>query len=181
MKFVEINLKGAYVIEPELKSDERGFFARTFCKHEFDEHGLNSNLVQCNISYNKTRGTLRGMHFQHSPNAEAKLVRCTQGAVFDVIVDLRENSKTFAKWVGVELSAENRKAVYVPEGFAHGYLTLTDNAEVSYQVSEFYSPKCESGINWNDTSVNIQWPFQPVLVSEKDQNHMPMKALVNSL
>jgi dTDP-4-dehydrorhamnose 3,5-epimerase len=177
MIFNSTPLAGAYVIDVEPIADDRGFFARSFCKDEFDAHGLSSHLVQCNISYNKTRGTLRGMHFQAPPHSEAKLIRCTHGEIFDVVVDLREGSKTFAEWFGVELTAENRKALYVPEGFAHGYLTMTDNAEVSYQVSEFYNPLCESGISWNDSRVNIAWPIQPVLISEKDRGHMPIKPL----
>lgn len=157
-----------YLIEPEPVSDERGFFARTWCKNKFAAKGLNPNLVQCNISYNKVRGTLRGMHYQKAPHAEAKLVRCTQGAVYDVIIDLRTESKTFKQWFGVELTAENRKALYVPEGFAHGFITLKDDTEVLYQMSEFFHAECATGVRWNDPVFAIQWPINPKVISERD-------------
>ncbi|MFQ5545347.1 MAG: dTDP-4-dehydrorhamnose 3,5-epimerase family protein, partial [Acidiferrobacterales bacterium] len=137
MIFTETQLKGAFVIEPELIEDERGSFARTFCRHEFEAHGLNSNLVQCNISFNKKKGTLRGMHYQASPHEEAKLVRCTRGAIYDVIIDLRPHSPTFKQWVAVDLTWDNRKIIYVPEGFAHGFQTLEDNSEILYHMSQF--------------------------------------------
>ena len=158
MIFAPTPLAGAYLIEPEPVSDERGFFARTWCRNEFADKGLNPNLVQCNISYNKARGTLRGMHYQKAPHAEAKLVRCTQGAVYDVIIDLRSGSNTFTQWYGVELTAANRKALYVPEGFAHGFITLKDDTEVLYQMSEFFHAECAAGVRWNDPVFKIAWP-----------------------
>ena len=140
MIFEETKLRGAFVIVPERIEDERGFFARTFCRREFEAHGLNPDLVQCNISFNKAKGTLRGMHYQIAPHAEAKLVRCTAGAIYDVVIDLRPESKTFRQWFGAELTAENRNMLYVPEGFAHGFQTLADESEVSYHHSAFFSP-----------------------------------------
>jgi dTDP-4-dehydrorhamnose 3,5-epimerase len=171
MRFVLTHLAGAYLIEPEPISDERGFFARTYCRNEFAEMGLNPNLVQCNISYNKMSGTLRGMHFQKAPYAEAKLVRCTQGGIYDVIVDLRNDSETFRQWFGVELTAENKNALYVPEGFAHGFITLKDDTEVLYQMSEFFHAECSSGVRWNDPAFMITWPRSISVISERDQNY----------
>ena len=175
MRFIKNHLAGVYLIEPELVSDERGFFARTWCRNEFADRGLNPNLLQCNISYNKVCGTLRGMHYQKEPHAEAKLVRCTRGAVYDVIVDLRSDSSTFTKWYGVELTAINRKALYVPEGFAHGFITLKDDAEVLYQMSECYHAECASGVRWNDPMFSIQWPIKVEVISERDQNNQDFK------
>lgn len=169
MRFDETGLSGAWLIEPDLISDERGFFARTYCRNEFTDKGLNPNLVQCNISFNKLRGTLRGMHFQKAPHAEAKLVRCTQGSIYDVIVDLRRDSRTYAKWFGVELTAGNRKALYVPEGFAHGFLTLRDDTEVLYQMSEFFHAECADGVRWNDPIFSISWPAAVKVISERDR------------
>lgn len=171
MIFTETSLPGAYVIEPELQQDERGVFARTFCSREFAEYGLNPNLVQCNISFNRNRGTLRGMHFQAPPHEEAKLVRCTLGAIYDVIVDIRPQSPTFRQWLGVELSAANRKMLYIPEGLAHGFLTLEDDTEVFYQMSEFYHPECARGIRWDDPVFGIRWPDAPRVISAKDQQY----------
>ena len=176
MRFIPIHLAGAYLIEPELIADERGFFARTYCRDEFAELGLNPNLVQCNISYNKARGTLRGMHYQKAPYAEAKLVRCTQGGIYDVIIDLRNDSRTFTQWFGVELTAENRKALYVPEGFAHGFITLKDGTEVLYQMSEFFHAECAAGARWDDPVFSIQWPLDVKVISERDQNYPDFKA-----
>lgn len=175
MHFIPTNLAGAYLIEPEPTSDERGFFARTWCRYEFADKGLNPNLVQCNISYNKARGTLRGMHYQKAPHAEAKLVRCTQGAVYDVIIDLRSDSNTFTQWYGVDLTAENRKALYVPEGFAHGFITLKDDTEVLYQMSEFFHEECAAVVRWNDPVFSIQWPIDVKVISERDQNYQDFK------
>lgn len=171
MKFLETKLKGAFVITPEYITDERGFFARNFCRREFDEHGLNSNLVQCNISFNNLKGTLRGMHYQIAPHEEVKLVRCTAGAICDVIIDLRSESPTFKQWIAVELRAENHLQLYVPEGFAHGYQTLTDYTETAYQVSEFYSSGSERGIRWNDPAFGIIWPLPVAAISAKDEAH----------
>ena len=163
-------LKDAYIVEPKKLEDERGFFARSWCEKEFRDRGLNSNLVQCNISFNKKKGTLRGMHLQIEPYAEAKLVRCTQGAIYDVIVDLRPDSETYLQWIGVELNPDNRKALYVPEGFAHGFQTLADNTEVFYQMSQFYAPECALGYRWDDPSFNITWHEDITTISEKDCN-----------
>ena len=171
MIFTETRLKGAFIIQPEKLEDERGFFARTWCKREFETHGLNSNLVQCNISFNKKRGTLRGMHYQVAPHEEAKLVRCTMGGIYDVIIDLRPNSKTFKQWISVELTAENRKMIYIPEGFAHSLLTLDHNTEVFYQMSEPYAPECARGVRWNDPAFDIVWPAGVAVISEKDKHY----------
>lgn len=171
MKFVETILKGAYVITPDIIEDERGFFARTFCRREFAEMDLNSDFVQSNISYNKKKGTLRGMHYQICPHAEVKLIRCTAGAIYDVIVDLRPESPTFRQWISAELTARNHCLLYVPEGFAHGYQTLLPDTEVSYQVSEFYDPQRERGVRWDDPAVGIKWPLPVTSISTKDQNH----------
>lgn len=175
MRFSPTNLAGAYVIEAELASDNRGFFARTWCRNEFVDNGLNSNLVQSNISYSISRGTLRGMHYQTMPYAEAKLVRCTQGAIYDVIVDLRNSSDTFLQWFGTELTAENRKALYVPEGFAHGFITLHDKTEVFYQMSEFFHAEFATGARWNDPAFSITWPIEVKVISERDQNYPDFK------
>ena len=152
MIFTETKLKGAFIIDLEPIQDERGLFARTWCKKEFEDHGLNPNLVQCNTSFNKKKGTLRGMHYQAAPYEEAKLVRCTMGAIYDVIIDIRQGSKTYMQLFACELTAENRKMLYVPEGFAHGFQTLEDNTEVFYQMSEFYHPDYAKGIRWNDSA-----------------------------
>ena len=169
MQFTETILKGAFVIEPERIEDNRGFFARTFCRTEFQGHRLNADLVQCSISFNRRRGTLRGMHFQVAPHTELKLVRCTRGAIYDVILDLRPQSPTFARWVAVELSAENRRMLYIPEGLAHGFQSLVDDTEVFYQVTEYYAPECSRGVRWNDPAFHIRWPFEPSVISERDR------------
>lgn len=169
MIFTETRLKGVFLIEPELAEDDRGFFARIFCCREFEAHGLNPNLRQCNISFNKKKGTLRGMHFQAKPREEAKLVRCTNGVIFDVVIDLRPESDTFKQWFGVNLSAENRTMLYAPEGFAHGFLTLQDESEVFYQMSEFHHPECAQGARWDDPSFRVEWPLIPKVISEKDR------------
>ena len=171
MIFTETILKGAFVIEPERLEDERGFFARTWCQREFEAHGINSKWVQCNISFNKKKGTLRGMHYQAIPFGEAKLVRCTLGATYDVIIDLRPESPTFKQHVAVVLTATNRKMLYVPEGFAQGFLTLEDNTEIFYQMSEFFSAEYARGARWNDPAFGIQWPAEVQIISDRDQNH----------
>jgi dTDP-4-dehydrorhamnose 3,5-epimerase len=168
MRFIPTVLSGSYLIEPEPREDTRGAFLRSFCREEFQAHGLDFLTAQCNISENYVKGTLRGMHFQKTPFSEIKLVRCISGAVFDVIVDLRRDSATYLKWHGVELSAKNRLSLYVPKDFAHGYLALEDNSVVFYQVSEFYHPEVEGGIRWDDPAVEIVWPFKPLVISEKD-------------
>ena len=171
MRFTETRLKGAFIIEPERLEDERGFFARTFCQKEFEAHGLNPRMVQCNISYNKHKGTLRGMHYQAAPMAEAKLVRCTRGAIYDVIIDLRPESPTYCQWLAEELNAENSKIIYIPEGFAHGFQTLENDTEVFYQMSEFYSPEHARGVRWDDPVFGIEWPLNTKIISEKDNNY----------
>lgn len=169
MKFTETKLKGAYLIEIEKLEDERGFFGRSWCANEMKEHGLNANISQANVSFNKKKGTLRGMHYQIAPYQEAKLIRCSGGSIFDVIIDLRKDSPTYKQWIGVELSSENYKMLYVPEDFAHGFITLEDNTEISYMMSEFYVPGAGATIRWNDPLFNIEWPIEPVLMSEKDE------------
>lgn len=171
MIFIETKLKGAYIIEPERLVDTRGFFARTWCKREFNAHGLNSNLAQCNISFNKKKGTIRGMHYQVEPFEEAKLVRCTRGAIWDVIIDLKADSPTFKKWYAVELTAENHKMLYIPESFAHGFQALEENTEVFYQMSEYYSPECSRGVRWNDPVFSIEWPEVEIIISDKDRQY----------
>lgn len=171
MIFQETNLKNAYLIELQRREDERGFFARTWCQQEFEEHGLNPRLVQCNLSFNKKKGTLRGMHYQAAPYEEAKLVRCTCGAIYDVIVDLRPNSATFKHYFGVTLSAAACNMLYIPEGFAHGFLTLEDNTEVFYQMSEFYAPDYARGFRWNDPAFGIEWPAPVQVISERDATY----------
>lgn len=170
MIFTETKLKGAYVIDIEPLEDERGFFARSWCEEEFKKHDLNYKLVQCNLSFNRKKGTLRGVHYQIAPYEEDKLVRCTKGAIYDVIIDLRPKSETYTQWVSVELTSENRKMIYIPKGFAHGFQTLEDNTEVFYQMSEFYHPECARGIRWNDEAIRIIWPIEEKVISEKDNN-----------
>jgi dTDP-4-dehydrorhamnose 3,5-epimerase len=171
MIFLETKLRGAFVIQLEKMEDQRGFFARAWCRKEFEEHGLNSDLAQANIAFSRKKGTLRGMHYQVSPYQEAKSVRCINGAIFDVAIDLRPESSTYKDWIGVELTADNYKMLYVPENFAHGYQTLTENTGVFYQVSQFYSPDHERGISWNDPLFGIQWPIaDDVVISEKDHS-----------
>lgn len=171
MIFSETKLKGAFLIQPERKEDHRGFFARTWCQQEFETHGLNSKLVQCSISFNKKKGTLRGMHFQVSPFEETKLVRCTKGEIFDVIIDLRPNSETFKGHFSVILTENNRLMLYIPEGFAHGFQTLADNTEIFYQMSQFYSPQHSSGVRWNDPAFGIQWPPDERIIIDRDLNY----------
>ena len=170
MRIIETKLQGAFVIEPELLQDKRGFFARSWCQKEFADRGLNSNLRQCNISFNKKKGTLRGIHYQVKPFEEAKLMRCTSGALFDVIVDLRRASETYLQWLAVELSATNYRMVFAPEGFAHGFQTLVDNTEIFYQMSEFYSPAHSRGFRYDDPVFRISWPLAVSCISEKDRS-----------
>jgi dTDP-4-dehydrorhamnose 3,5-epimerase len=169
MRFTELELKGAFIIEPERLEDERGFFARIFCQKEFEAHGLNPRFVQCNISFNEKEGILRGMHYQVAPHEEAKLVRCTQGVIYDVIIDLRPDSPTFKQWIAVELTAENCRMLYIPEGLAHGFQTLEDNTEIFYQMSEFYHPECAKGVRWDDPVFGIVWPLPVTNISERDR------------
>jgi dTDP-4-dehydrorhamnose 3,5-epimerase len=171
MIFTELELKGAFLVEVKKIEDERGFFGRAWCKNEFIEHGLNANFVQINTSFSKKKGTIRGMHFQVDPYQEAKFIRCTRGRIFDVIIDLRPDSPTFMKWIGNELSADNYRMVYVPGNFAHGFVTLEDNSEVYYPVTEFYTPGAERGLRYNDPAFNIQWPIEITTTSAKDVSH----------
>lgn len=168
VKFIETSIPGAYLIEIEPLADERGFFARSWCSDEFARRGLNAKLAQCNISYNKKRGTLRGMHYQTRPFQEAKLVRCTMGKIYDVMLDLRGDSATFKRWEAFELSAANRHMLYIPEGVAHGFQSLEDDSEVFYQMSESYHPECAAGVRWDDPAFAIEWPLPDAKVSERD-------------
>jgi len=169
MIFTETSLKGAFVIDIERREDSRGFFARAFCQHEFEDHGLKPIIAQANLAFNHRKGTLRGMHFQFPPSAETKLVRCTRGAILDIIVDLRPESKTYLQHVAVELSEDNSRALYVPERFAHGYQVLRDKTETSYQVGEFYTPGAEGGLLYSDPRLGLEWPLPVTVMSEKDQ------------
>lgn len=168
MRFTPTRLSGAFILDPERREDARGHFARTFCRREFEAHGLKPDIAQANIAWNARKGTLRGMHYQVAPAAETKLVRCTRGALWDVIVDLRPDSPTFLEHVGVELSAENGRQLFVPEMFAHGYITLADDTEAAYQVGEFYAPDAERGIRFNDPALGISWPVPVEVISDKD-------------
>jgi dTDP-4-dehydrorhamnose 3,5-epimerase len=170
MIFHKTDLKDAFVIDLEKIEDERGFFARAWCMKEFEAQGLTARTVQCNISFNKTRGTTRGMHYQIAPYEEAKLVRCMAGSIYDVIIDLRSGSETYRSWFGVELTAANRRMLFVPEGFAHGFQTLEDDTEVTYQVSQFYTPGSERGIRWDDPAFSIDWPIEVQVISDKDKS-----------
>ena len=171
MIFKETGIDGAWVIEPQRHEDERGFFARTWDPDEFAGRGLNPELAQCSISFNRARGTLRGLHYQAAPHEEAKLVRCTAGAIFDVAVDLRPGSPTLRDWFGVELSAENRLALYIPEGCAHGFLTLADDSEVHYQISQAYVPDAGRGARWDDPAFAIRWPGEVVVINDRDASY----------
>ena len=175
MTFHETKLPGVFEIHLELKGDDRGFFARSWCQREFEQHGLNSVTVQCSVAFNEKKGTLRGLHHQAAPHPESKLVRCTQGAIYDVVVDLRLGSATFKKWIGVVLSAANRHMIYVPEGCGHGLLTLEDRTEVFYQMSEFYYSELSRGVRWNDPAFQIDWPAQPVVMSDRDRTYPDFK------
>jgi dTDP-4-dehydrorhamnose 3,5-epimerase len=171
MIFNKTPLPGVYTIDLEKKGDERGFFARFFCINEFEKMGLDKNFVQVNNSLSAQKGTLRGMHYQLSPKSETKLVRCIKGSLYDIVLDLREDSPTFGQHFGAELTAENRRMMYVPKGCAHGFITLKDDTEALYLVSDFYAPEQERGVRWNDPKFNIEWPEKPVVISEKDKNH----------
>jgi dTDP-4-dehydrorhamnose 3,5-epimerase len=171
MLFNEIDLKNAFIVDLKKNEDERGFFARSWCRREFAEHGLSSLFVQCNISFNKLSGTVRGMHYQLPPFAEDKLVRVTRGRIYDVIVDLRPRSKTFLKWYGIELTQDNHRALYVPKGFAHGFQTLADETEVFYQMSDFYAPEQSRGLCWNDPMIDIRWPLPVTVISPRDRTY----------
>ncbi len=171
MIFRETHLAGVFEVHIEPFGDERGFFARTWCQREFEEHGLNSHLVQCSLSFNPVKGTLRGMHFQEEPYPETKLVRCTRGAIYDVVIDLRRGSPTFRQWIAAHLTAENHAMLSIPPGCAHGLLTLEDNTEAFYQMSEFYHPDLSRGVRWNDPAFGVDWPHAPVLLSDRDRTY----------
>jgi len=171
MIFEKTALAGAFIIEIEKREDERGFFARAWCQEEFEAHGLNTRWVQANLAFSKKKGTLRGLHFQIAPYEEIKLMRCTRGAIFDVILDLRPESPTYKQWFGVELTADNHRMLYVPGGFAHGYQSLVVDTEVFYPVSQFYVPRAEQGVRWNDPAFAIEWPLtKNLILSEKDKS-----------
>jgi dTDP-4-dehydrorhamnose 3,5-epimerase len=171
LNFKETKLPGAYVIELELHADQRGFFARTYCRDEFESHGLKPQVLQCNVSFNRDKGTLRGMHFQAAPFAEAKLVRCTSGSIYDVIIDLRPSSPTFKRYFALVLSAENRKMLYIPEDFAHGFQTLEDDTEVFYQMSQVFSAPHARGVRWDDPAFGVEWPQGERIIIERDRNY----------
>ena len=177
MKFLDTGLNDATLIEMTTYADRRGEFARVFCEKEFAEAGLKTRYVQVNASVNKKRGTLRGMHYQNPPHAEVKVVRCVKGAIHDVIVDLRPDSTTYMKWAGFDLTDDNHRQLYVPEGFGHGFITLTDDAAVTYMVSAFYAPGAEGGLRWNDPGLGLKWPLEPAVISEKDANWPDFTAL----
>ncbi|HEY0981916.1 MULTISPECIES: dTDP-4-dehydrorhamnose 3,5-epimerase [unclassified Schlesneria] len=169
MKFQETLIQGAYVIEPERLEDERGFFARTWCQQELEQQGLETGISQCNLSFNHRSGTLRGMHYQAAPHGETKIVRCTRGAIFDVIVDLRPDSPSYLRWFGIELTAENRLMLYIPPSIAHGFLTRADSTEVFYQMSVPFHPASARGVRWDDPALGIEWPQLPAVISERDR------------
>ncbi|QHS23471.1 dTDP-4-dehydrorhamnose 3,5-epimerase [Virgibacillus sp. MSP4-1] len=171
MEFIKTKLEGVVIIEPAVHGDHRGWFMESYNQKDFEQAGINLNFVQDNHSFSATKGTLRGLHYQSNPKAQTKLVRCTKGSIYDVAIDIRKGSPTFGEWVGVELTAENKKQFLIPKGFAHGFMTLTEDAEVQYKVDEFYAPECDRGILWNDPVIGIEWPMDvtPVL-SEKDKN-----------
>jgi dTDP-4-dehydrorhamnose 3,5-epimerase len=171
MIFFETSLKGSFIIEIERLEDQRGFFARSWCEREFTKNNIGTKWVQANISFNKKKGTLRGLHYQASPHEEDKLIRCSRGKIYDVIVDLRQDSDTFKKWVAVQLSAENRRMIYVPKGFAHGFITLEDDTEVFYLMSEFYFPGDGRGIRWDDRAFGIKWPEKITVISDQDKSY----------
>ena len=177
MIFTETRLKGAFIIDLDRKKDERGFFARTFCQKEFRERGLKPTIAQANLASNAKKGTLRGMHFQYPPAAESKLVRCTRGAILDVIVDLRPESATYLEHIAIELNEDNMRALYVPERCAHGYQTLRDNTDTSYQVGEFYTPSAEGGLRYDDTLLGVQWPLPVSVISVKDRQFRPLREI----
>lgn len=175
MLFKKTELQDSYIIELERMEDERGFFARTFCQKEFEKQGISTRIVQCNISYNKEKGTLRGMHYQLAPHQEAKIVSCSRGSMYDVIIDIRPDSSTYCKWVAVELTARNHRILYIPKGFAHGFQTLEPDTEVSYWMSNFYNPASQRGIKWDDPIFAIDWPVSNPIVSERDLSYLPFK------
>jgi dTDP-4-dehydrorhamnose 3,5-epimerase len=181
MIFTETRLQGAFIIDLDRKMDERGFFARAFCQNEFREHGLKPIIVQANLASNARKGTLRGMHFQYPPAAETKLIRCTRGAILDIIVDLRPESATYLQHVAVELNEDNGRALYVPERFAHGYQTLRDNTDTSYQIGEFYTPNTEGGLRYDDARLGLRWPLPVSVISAKDRQFRSLREIEHEL
>lgn len=171
MIFTETSIPGAVIVDLEKHEDDRGFFARAYCEDEFRAHGLNGRIAQCNLSWNRVQGTLRGLHYQDAPFEETKVVRCTRGAIWDVVVDLRADSATYRRWAGVELSAENRRALYVPSGLAHGFITSEDDSEVLYMMGSPYVAEAARGVAWDDPAFAIQWPAKPVVMSERDRRY----------
>ena len=178
MKITETKLKGVYTVEPKVFGDERGWFMESWTKQKFDSAGLHVDFVQDNHSSSATKGTLRGLHYQVEPMAQAKLIRCTRGEIFDVAVDIRKGSPQYKKWVGVTLTAENKKQLFIPRGFAHAFLTLTDDVEVQYKADNYYAPHYDGNIRWNDPDINIEWPIEPVILSDKDKNAPLLKERV---
>ena len=179
MKVTETSLKGVYLVEPKVFGDERGWFMESWSKQKFEGAGLNVEFVQDNHSFSADKGTLRGLHYQTEPMAQTKLIRCSKGAIFDVAVDIRKGSPNYKKWVGVELSAENKKQLFIPHGFAHGFLTLTNDVEVQYKADNFYAPHYDGNIRWDDPDIDIDWPFDPVILSDKDKNAPLLKERVD--
>ena len=177
MIFSELKIPGVFLIELERIEDERGYFARTFCQTEFAKQGLHTSFSQYSLSFNKKKGTLRGMHYQETPHAEVKIVQCIKGGIYDVLVDLRSDSKTFAQWIAVELNESNHRMLYIPEGIAHGFQTLTDNAEIFYRISVPYAKEFAKGVRWNDPAFQIQWPLPISVISKKDEEHPLYQAL----
>lgn len=180
MIFTETGIKGVFLIDILRMKDSRGFFGRSWCKDEFQAHGLNPEIAQSSISYNKRRGTLRGVHYQNSPSGESKTVQCTSGAIFDVIVDLRPESETYLKWIGVELTSRNFRIVYIPERLGHGFITLKNDSVVHYSMSKVYTPSTEAGFPFDDPAFRIMWPIEPAVMSERDKHHPPFVPIVTS-
>ena len=179
MKITETELKGVFIVEPQVFGDARGWFMESWSKRKFAEAGLDIEFLQDNQSFSATKGTLRGLHYQLNPMAQAKVVRCTRGEIFDVAVDIRKNSPQYAKWTGVVLSAENKKQFFIPRGFAHGFITLTDDVEVQYKADNYYAPECDVNIRWDDADIGIKWPIQPVILSDKDKTAPLLKERTN--
>jgi len=176
MNITETKLKGVYIIEPKVFGDERGWFMESYSKRVFEEAGINAEFVQDNHSFSKDKGTLRGLHYQLNPYSQAKMLRCTRGEIFDVAVDVRKGSPNYAKWVGVRLSGENHKAIFIPRGFLHGFITLTDNVEVEYKTDNFYEKSSEGGVLWNDAEIGVEWPIEPKILSDKDKKALPLNS-----
>ncbi len=176
MKATETRLKGVFVLEPQVFGDARGWFMESWSQRKMEEAGIKVDFVQDNQSFSAQKGTLRGLHYQLNPKCQAKLLRCTRGRIFDVAVDIRKGSPQYGQWVGVELSAENKKQLFIPRGFAHGFITLTDDVEVQYKADNYYAPECDGNIRWNDPDIGVEWPIEPVILSEKDQQAPLLKA-----